>query len=244
MPRSKFYHGDKNPPSQIKLLAEAHVNYRDLYDVEHSSALNKNDDARSVQRYKLKRELTVNDNTSYYSLSDIRHDDLEKKNRTGSQLVTGRNFYDMAVRGMKSYKKAQSFVNDVWNMNALEPKKSGDSIEDCINYVVRKMYTMTVTSNKGNDDEPEGEFDAELESEEVLPSTMATTSSNNSREDNAEISDDVNTESSPTPDAVDKRIAVVDDSDEDVDIPHDFIFPSFFVFYYGVLSCHLIIGCL
>ena len=80
----KFYHGrtPRNPP-QIKLLAEAHMNYLSLYDeidVTIKGKKKANKAAKtSVTRFKLKPIICNDESTSYYSGIDIRFEDLERK---------------------------------------------------------------------------------------------------------------------------------------------------------------------
>ena len=78
---SEFFHG-KAPhrPSQIKLLSDASLCYRDLYEKVTNIATKKNDDLDSIVNYKLKDSLTLDLNRQYYSRGDITALDLEKKN--------------------------------------------------------------------------------------------------------------------------------------------------------------------
>jgi len=95
---SKFFH--VQPPnylSQIKLLSEGCASYRDLFEEETITNTKKKADLNDGRMLRLKQVLS-RDKTRVYSGSDIRYDDLEKKNRTGSLLTAGRNLYDLAVR--------------------------------------------------------------------------------------------------------------------------------------------------
>ena len=95
---SKFYHGQEpNNPSQIKLLANAHINFRELFDEVDAVATSKKDDIGTAKKYMLKSELTRDTMRNYYSDVDITYTDLEKKNRTIPLLITGHNILDMAV---------------------------------------------------------------------------------------------------------------------------------------------------
>ena len=51
----------------------------------------------------------------YHSGSDIRWEDLEKKNRTGVLLVGGRNLHNLAAKGSRCYKKALAYSVDKWD---------------------------------------------------------------------------------------------------------------------------------
>ena len=77
---------------------------------------------------------------TYYCGDDITQQDLEKRNRTGNQLMTGRNMLDLCIRGVKNYKKALAFCGHKWDFETSEPKKSGDSIEDIVMYGRLNMY--------------------------------------------------------------------------------------------------------
>ena len=148
----KFFHG-KTPthPAQIKLLAEAHLNYCALYEEMDVTVKKKNDSTGSkttAVSFKLKDIVTNDRSRLYYSGTDIRYEYLEKKIRVGNQLITGRNLHAMAVRGARAYKKALAYSKDKWNMVSLEPKKSGETIEDVIEYVRVDMYKDLVSSEK------------------------------------------------------------------------------------------------
>ena len=80
----KFYHGQTpSHPPQIKLLADAHVNYSELYDEEEINIESKRKSQKatksSMTRMKLKNRVSNDANVSYYSGTDIRFSDLEKK---------------------------------------------------------------------------------------------------------------------------------------------------------------------
>ena len=108
-----FYHGiEPSHPSQIKLLSDNHINYRDMYDEITVTSTHKSDNINSTHKYRLKKLLTQDLSRNYYSGHDIRSDDLDYKNRTGSPLITGRNLVAMAVKGVKCYKKALSFCKE------------------------------------------------------------------------------------------------------------------------------------
>lgn len=60
------------------MLVEASINYRELYEEFGGAAVDKNDDASVVRRYKLKSELTQDTIRQYISCFDITSCDLEK----------------------------------------------------------------------------------------------------------------------------------------------------------------------
>ena len=164
---SKFYHGHPpNQPSQIRLLSEGRAAYRDLFEEDIVKTTKKNADIDSVRVLRLKHVLCGCRGTSYHSASDINWQDLEKKNRTGSLIIGGRNLHDLAARGMRCLKKALAFASEKWDDKSLEPKGSGSSIEDVIEYVRKKMYHELVGPK-----DKEGS-DEESESEQVVVSTV------------------------------------------------------------------------
>jgi hypothetical protein len=46
----------------------------------------------------------------------------------------------MAKRGLREYRKALSFTKDKWDLTKHEPKESGTTVDDVIDYVRLKMY--------------------------------------------------------------------------------------------------------
>ena len=93
-----------------------------------------------------------------------------RNDRVGKQLITRRNLHALALRGVRAYKKALAYSKDKWDMVTLEPKKSGETIQDVIEYVRVCMYKDLVLSKKNDDSS-----DEESESENVQPfSTIIT----------------------------------------------------------------------
>ena len=234
----KFYHGrPPNHPSQIKLLSEGRLAYSELYDEVLIPSTNKNESSEPVKRLRLKHILTRDDTRNYYSGTDIRANDLEKKNLTGNILIGARNIHDLAIKGAREYKKALSFNNGVWDNVKMQPKDSGDSIDDCIEYVRREMYKLHM---KPKDNEDESDLDSE--SHDVLDNDedssvhdgIPPTIDNNSEVPNAD--------NPTTSNATDVNVAEVEihndnqvsinpsSSEESIDVPRDYLFPSFFVF--------------
>jgi len=82
----------------------------------------------------------------FVSGTDIGYEDLEKKSCVGKQQITSRNLHAMIVRGSRTYKKALAYSTDKWDMVTLEPKKSGDTIEEVIEYIRVSMYKDLVSS--------------------------------------------------------------------------------------------------
>ena len=237
---SLFYHGKPpNHPAQIQLLSEARLKYRELYDeVDVPTTSKRANELSSVKRFQLKKSLSRDNSRSYCSGIDIRLEDLEKKNKTGSVLITGRNLLDLAVKGLRSFKKALAFNSAVWDSEKLIPKKSGESIEDCIEYVRRRMYIEekkpehlceSVNSEEEDEDIENGDHEIDLDGENIEKNNEneedrakvnggneELTKSNDSG-NNTNINDDVTSIASEI-------------STSSLDIPDDYLFPSFFVF--------------
>ena len=203
----QFYHGyEPSHPSQIKLLSEAHINYRDMYDEITVPSIQKSDNINSTHKYRLKKILTQDLSRDYYSGHDIRSDDLEKKNRTGSPLITGRNLHAMAIRGVKCYKKALSFVKEKWDMERNEPIHSGDTLEDCIEHVRVKMHYLLVKPKGTTED---SETDSESEELGDVDEMIA---------ENVDGGVPKNAEST------------TNSEEEAPEVPAQYLFPSFFAF--------------
>ena len=59
-------------------------------------------------------------------------------------LISGRNFLDLATKEAREYKKAFAFNEHTWDSLQMKSKHSGDTVQDCIEYVRREMYKLTV----------------------------------------------------------------------------------------------------
>ena len=238
---SKKIHGKPpNRPPQIKLLSEGDLNYSDLYDEVDIQVTSKSYLASDPKRKKLKESLTCDMSRVYYIGVDITHDDLEKRNRTGNQLITGRNLLDLCVKGVKNYKKALAFCEHKWDIEKCEPKNSGDSMEDVVQYVRANMYKTLHKSHDYLVEESETE-----EIAEVLPGTdgnvvTTTTDNHNTGTNTTDCNEDHlghNNEEHGTDDNnnnLDNDSSASKSDSKSInsfeDMPSDCIFPSFFVF--------------
>ena len=239
---ARFFHGSPpNYPSQIKLLCEGRASYRDLFEEVTMKSTKRKADIDEVRVLRLKSVFSGRDGRVYDSGVDIRWEDLEKKNRTGALLVGGRNLHDLATKGSRNYKKALAYSAEKWNDKLMEPKESGSSVEDVIEYVRKKMYLDIVGPKKKggkvlrSDDESESEeiqveenekaedFSAKKVSEEgnekgdTEGEKRKSCDKGNGDGDEGSYSDDSSSSASHS------------DSDEDY-IPADWMFPSFYVF--------------
>ena len=56
------------------------------------------------------------------------------------KLVTGRQLHTYAKNAMANYRKALAYSKHVWNMDTMEKKDSGNTLDDILLYVWTKMY--------------------------------------------------------------------------------------------------------
>ena len=189
----------------------------------------------SASKYKLKEILTNYSSRSYFCGEDILHLDLEKKNKSGPTLVTGRNLHAMAIRGAREYKKALAFANHRWDSSTLQPKKSGDTIDDVVEYVRMKMYAVKMKEKLKIKDGSDEDSDDDIEEENECPSpskksspidivAAAASTTNNSNHDKS--NKDINPSSHYEPSSDSES----NEDEEDEEIPSDYVFPSFYVF--------------
>ena len=250
----QFFHGkEPSHPSQVRLLSEASSPYHLLFDEVHSVATKKNASVSNTTRFVLKDILSLDSSRKYFSNESINYLDLEKKNRTGSLLITGRHLYDMAKRGMKNYRKALSFCAKRYDLKTKTVKDSGHTIEDVIQYVRRRMYhhlKKKKLSKLENDSEAEDivdDDDTSATREEQEPSNpCGTTSEKNDESSEVNIdtpcvttsekndeSSDVNTDTNNAVNASPTNAIVTDKyvtDEDDTEIPEDFCFPSYYIF--------------
>ena len=153
---------------------------------------------------------------------------------TGSVLISGRNLHDLATKGAREYKKALAFNDHKWDSVQMKPKHSGDTVEDCIEYVRREMYRSTVGRFEDNE-----ETKADSETEDIVGSEKEDGDDKvNSIQDEEGLR-----ESNINEDNINSNAASIDskeinndvdiiaiNSEDSMEIPDNFIFPSFFVF--------------
>ena len=66
------------------------------------------------------------------------------KLRTGNELISSRQLFDMAKKGARNYMKVSSYCAHKWDSKTNTPKESGTTEVDIIDYVRRKMYILLV----------------------------------------------------------------------------------------------------
>ena len=150
--------------------------------------------------------------TSYFAEVDILNEDLEKKNKTGPLLITGRAILSMAQRGVRAYKKALSFTKMKWNIKENTPIESGTTKEDVVHFVLLSMYKLEKKNKDSEDDDvEESEVDMALEI-------------GDGDGDNISLSA-----------VVDEVVSPVDEAENAIDneadfLDDDYMFPGFFAF--------------
>ena len=156
-----FFHGKPpNHPSQIHLLAEGRLKYSCLFEsIQIKTTSKKSKDSTLLEKLKLKQLLSRDNSRNYFSGIDIRAKDLEKKTKNGCVLITGRNLYDLAIKGMKYYKKALAYNEVLWDSEKMCPKKSGHTVDDCIDYVRKRMYFEDKKRKDDDESIPEDDED-------------------------------------------------------------------------------------
>ena len=202
----RFYHGkDKTHPSQLKMMCEGTFCYRDFYETKISTATDKDSSSASnTSSLVLKQSLTLDKFRSYYAGVDITYLDLEKKNLLPScnLLVTGRSLHNLAKKGLANYRKANSFAVQMWDEKKGEPKESGHTQDDVVKFVRTEMYKLLKPNSKLKDPL---QLDEELDQAE---------------ENFEEVEEDDDDDNGKN----------VEDKDDEISCPDDYIFPGFMAF--------------
>ena len=96
----------------------------------------------------------------------------------GKQLITGRNLHAMAIRGARAYKKALAFSTHKWDKVTMKPKKSGETLDDVIDYIRRMMYRDKMKEklkrSESSDDESDDDDDEANDTGPPSPPTSQT----------------------------------------------------------------------
>ena len=231
-----FYHGKgEESPSQIKMLADGISAYKDLYDVKTQSIIIKKNGKRTnmnKNELTLKQLLSRTEFLTFTAGDEITTADLVKKHRRSStELVSGRQLFGMAERGMRDYRKALAFTKDKWDEKKMQPLESGTSIEDVIEYVRQRMYLHSHVkvgddedgSNDKDDDDNvkhnnskihnDENDDHDSQSEDYKPNTQ-------------DIEDDNNIDD----DGDDYKEEFLGSDDEDDEVPHEWMFNSYMAY--------------
>ena len=169
---SDLFHGNTKSsiPSQIHLLSTASFTYRTMYEQKNRVVTRRDASKASSQITILKHQLSMDRTRSYEVGRDIITSDLEKKNRTGNQLLSGRSILDMAKKGTANYRKALAFASAKYNLGSYECIEYGTSIEDVFEHVRCEMFyefqnrksKNTLVNIVDEEDDEDNEFDATL----------------------------------------------------------------------------------
>ena len=227
MELERFFHGEEpDYPSQISLLANASYSYRELYDGSTVVSTNKNDSREDITANTLKDCYTAGSNIKFRSGIDITSLDLERRFLTGKQLITGRKLIEMARDGVKNYKKALSFCDIKYNSKTQTCIKSGDTVEDVIEYVRCKMYQL-LKKNKGTEDDDRSECTNESQEEYDIEEPTESTEKQSAVE---KVMVETMTEITPVDDIIIANEDEEDDYDDFDDVPQEYLFPSYYCF--------------
>lgn len=112
----------------------------------------------------LRKSLTRNNYRDKCSGKDINIIVLERKKRTTLQLLSGCQLHDVRDRGVKSYRKALLFTSQKLDLQTDQPKESGTTVDDIIDFVRVKMYRWLKTKiEDSKDDEGLEDIDSDIE---------------------------------------------------------------------------------
>ena len=187
-----FFHGKLSQPSQIQMLVDGQLAYAALYDSKTAPVASKKQKTEkkkdSPVQYYLKHSLSRVANQQFFQHLDINVGNLERKLRTGKAILHGRQLETMAKKGLKHYRKALCFTKDKWDFKTNEPKMSGTTVDDVINYVRLKMYKNLVLKNDGEDMDDDDKVD------EVVAASNEEATKNDSMTRKNHINNDIDAE--------------------------------------------------
>ena len=142
------------------MLVDGQLHYGALYEKKTAPISLKKQKKKkkdSPVQYFLKQSLSRDSSRQFLQHVDITVDDLEKKLCTGKAISHGRQLEAMAKRGLREYRKALSFTKDKWDLTKHEPKESGTTVDDVIDYVRLKMYKRSISTDVIDDDDDDDE---------------------------------------------------------------------------------------
>lgn len=143
--------------------------YRDLYEspaVVTSSSVKTRSSKVPKDRLFIKRKLTVNASYTVVSTVDLKLRELEKRAKKSPLLISGRILVTKAHIGIRNFKKAVAFLQREWDIAEKKPKKSGETMDDCILFVRQEMCKELSPKKEfiiDNDDDPDSDFDLPTE---------------------------------------------------------------------------------
>ena len=156
----------------------------------------------------------------YYAEQHVKLSELEVKNLQCKDLVTGRQLYDMGKRAQKNLSKAMGFTSQKWDFQKRQPKKSGDTVEDVIEFVRWKMYFFL----KDKVDPEIDNFKLKGEEKSLLDKLTA--------EKNGKVEEDESEDGNSNCSYQLSKLGESDDTDNKKPpaVPDEYFFPSFFTF--------------
>ena len=211
----QFFHGQEGKtPSQIKMMAEGVGRYKELYEKKSTPITRRksssNNKKSPLTSYYLKGSLCRDDSRLYYQGSDITFRDLEKKNRTGTAVLNGRQLTDMAKRGTREFRKAMGYTKDKWDFKKNEPKQSGMTVDDVIDYVRERMYMKSVICIDSDDDDDvvinAAKMNSNEKEKEKKEEVDTLDSSTKVNDDDADVSKDIGDDDDDGDDKYDKEV--------------------------------------
>ena len=225
-----YYHGKGDKyPSQIQMLTEGTSYYKDLYDVKTKRIVVTQKNAKKSSKTKqigkkslvLKTLLSREDFMTFTAGDEIDLADLKRKHRiTSTEALSGRNLLDMARRGMRDFRKAMAFAKDKWDIKNNQPLESGMTVDDCIEYVRRRMYLHShIKIDDDDDDENVDDNDnttnnenRQAKKDKAIDITVDVASSKRSKQNNNEDNTDNNEDEKNDDDINDQSTEIEMDS--------------------------------
>ena len=239
-----YYQGKElSEVSQIKCLCKGIGCFSDLYYEKAMLVTNKKTKTkRSVLH--LKESLLLDNSRGYIVGRDIKAEDLERKFSSSSlktlKLVTRRQLHTYAKNAMANYQKALAYSKHVWNMDTMEKKDSGNTLDDVLLYVWTKMYEEEMRKKKNTDRDiaaQEEEEDAEVfqditsnlnEVDAVVKKNVGDDGDDGSKD--SKDDSEYNLSERETKDDITIEKEEEDEEKEKLVVPEDWFFPSYFAF--------------
>ena len=133
------------------------------------------------------------------------------------------------MKGLKHYKKALAYSMHKWDPVTMTPKHSGDSVQDCIDYVREKMYLEKLKT--GNEEEILDDESNDVNDVAVISKDSGDNVNDDIMAENTEkgIEDETAAAEKETH-GINKKSDSSSDSEISIVIPDDYLFPSYFVF--------------
>ena len=136
-------------------MTDASFCFKDIYDkLEESNVIDNNSTESQQDRHSknvLKPKLNHEKSKTFIAGKDITSSDLKKRNCTGTQLMSGR----LAKKGTGNYCKALAYASRKFNLDTLQCKESGTTVDDVIDYVRTELYKELMKPKETNENSNE-----------------------------------------------------------------------------------------